>query len=554
MFIRTTARKNKDGSRIQYLQLAHNYWDPVKKRSRPKIIANLGRKDQLDLDRIRDMIRALSKLLPAEEAAEIGARILSQGLPFKVNWAKSAGGIHFLRGLWCSLGFKEIFEEKLSERKFEMPVEAAIFAMVAGRALAPASKLSTFEWIKEEAYFPEGEGLALHHFYRAMDFLIEASDGLEGRIFSEVAHLFNLRVDLIFFDTTSVYFEVEEEDGLRRYGYSRDKRGDVPQVVIGLAVTREGIPVKGWVFPGDTADIKTISRVQEELRGWRLGRLIWVCDRGMVSEGTRAIFQSLGGGYIVGERLRSGSDLVEEALSTPGRYRKVKEKLWVKEIWVRRGTRKRRFVLVYNPERAKRDRAVREGIIKALELEVSRAKKLGPREQEKALCRLKANRFFRKYFDQERLLVKREAVAREERLDGKYLLSTTEEDLSAEEVALAYRDLQEVERAFRELKHRFDIRPMYHRLEERIKAHVLLCWLALFLGRLVEARAEVSFGRLRRELSRIHVVELEHERDGRKDRILKWTEASPLVKKVYKAFGLKLPGELEIYPAKEEHA
>ena len=197
---------------------------------------------------------------------------------------------------------------------------------------------------------------------------------------------------------------------------------------------------------------------------------------------------------------------------------------------------------------------MREEIIRALELEVSRVKRLGPKEGEKALCRLKAEGFFRKYFDQERLVVKREAVAREERLDGKYLLSTTEEDLSAEEVALAYRDLQEVERAFRELKHRFDIRPMYHRLEERIRAHVFLCWLALFLGRLVEARAEVSFGRLRRELSRIHVVELEHEGDGRKDRILKWSEASPLVKKAYKAFGLKLPGEIEVFSAKKEQA
>jgi len=129
--------------------------------SRPKVVANLGRKDRLDLDRIRDMIRALSKLLPANEAAEITAMIEASGLPLKLNWAKSAGGIYFLRKLWKSFGLKEFFEKKLKERRFEIPVEVAIFAMVAGRALAPDSKLSTYQWIKEEVYFPEGQGLEL---------------------------------------------------------------------------------------------------------------------------------------------------------------------------------------------------------------------------------------------------------------------------------------------------------------------------------------------------------------------------------------------------------
>ncbi|MDQ7033041.1 MAG: hypothetical protein Q9M37_10065 [Desulfonauticus sp.] len=191
MYIRTTARKNKDGSRVEYLQLAHNYWDPSKKRPCPKVIANLGRKDRLDVNRIRDMIRALSKLLPANEAAEIIAKIETLDLPLKVNWAKSAGGIYFLRELWKAFGLKEFFEKKLRERWFEIPVEVAIFTMVAGRALAPDSKLSTYEWSKEEVYFREGEGLKLHHFYRAMDFLVEAGEGLERELFKRVANLFD---------------------------------------------------------------------------------------------------------------------------------------------------------------------------------------------------------------------------------------------------------------------------------------------------------------------------------------------------------------------------
>ena len=541
MYIRTTARKNKDGSRVEYVQLAHNYWDPVKKRPRAKIIVNLGRKDRLDLDRIRDMIRALSKLLPADEAAEIEAMIAAQGLSFKVNWAKSAGGLYFLRELWKAFGLKEFFEKKLQERRFEIPVEVAIFAMVAGRALAPDSKLSTYHWIKEEVYFPEGEGLELHHFYRAMDFLVEVGGGLEEELFKRLAYLFNLRVDLIFFDTTSVYFETEAEDDLRKRGYSRDRRPDVPQVVVGLAVTREGIPVKAWVFPGDTPDVKAVFQVQEDLKSFLVGRIIWVCDRGMVSEETRVVFQRAGGGYILGERLRSGSDLVEEVLATGGRYRKVKENLWVKEIWVKRGGHRRRYVLVYNPERAARERAIREEILEGIRKELERIEGLRDSRREKAVCRLRSNPTLRKYLAEDGLRIDREKVRREERLDGKYLLSTTEEDLSAEEVALSYRNLQEVERAFRELKHRFNIRPMYHRVEERIKGHVMLCWLALLMGKLVEFKTGESFGRIRRELMRIHVVELEYQGEGRGDKVYRWTEIGSRVKCIFKKLGIKVP-------------
>ena len=251
--------------------------------------------------------------------------------------------------------------------------------------------------IKEEVYFPEGEGLELYHFYRAMDFLVEVGEGLEKEIFKRVANLFNLRVDLIFFDTTSVYFEAEAEDSLRKRGYSRDRRPDIPQVVVGLAVTGEGISVKAWVFPGDTPDVKAAFRVQEELRSFSVGRIIWVCDQGMVSEETRVVFQRAGGGYILGERLRSGSEMVDDVLGTGGRYYKVRDNLWVKEIRVKRGTKERRYILVYNPERAARDKAIREEILKALEEEIERIKGPSGLRRQRAECRLRSNRALVKF-------------------------------------------------------------------------------------------------------------------------------------------------------------
>ena len=193
----------------------------------------------------------------------------------------------------------------------------------------------------------------------------------------------------------------------------------------------------------------------------------------------------------------------------------------MKEIRVKRGTNERRYVLVYNPERAARDKAIREEILKALEQEIERIKELSGLRRQRAECRLRSNLVLRRFLAADSLKIEREKVKREERLDGKYLLSTTatEEDLSAEEVALSYRNLQEVERAFRELKHRFDIRPMYHRLEERIRGHVMLCWLALLMGRLVELKVGESFSRIRRKLGRICVVELEYRREDQKGKI-----------------------------------
>ena len=208
------------------------------------------------------------------------------------------GGAFFLNGFWERLELKGILETLLKERKYTTPVERSLFALVANRALDPGSKLAVERWVREEAAIPGLEEIAVQNLYRAMDFLLEANEQIQKDVYYAVAYIFNLEVDLIYFDTTSTYFEIEEEDEFRKKGFSKDHRPDLPQAVIGLAVTKEGLPVRCWSWPGNTADMSIVEEVKKDLTGWRLGRVITVLDRGFFSEENVKTLQRAGGHYI----------------------------------------------------------------------------------------------------------------------------------------------------------------------------------------------------------------------------------------------------------------
>jgi transposase len=470
--------------------------------------------------------------LNAKDAAEVEAEISRHGEGIECLRSLPMGGGYLLRQLWERLGFKKVIEDAIQGRKYRMPVEWAIYAMVANRALAPSSKRAIEEWIKEDVWLGNEAEVELQHLYRGMDILLEGSEELQKEIYHSVADLLNLEVDLLFFDTTSTYMEVEEEDeeGLRMYGHSKDRRPDLPQVVIGLAVTKEGIPVKCWVLPGNTSDMKTVKMVQDELRQWKLGRCIWVMDRGMNSEENRVILQRAGGHYILGEKLRDARGNYKEALSCRGRYHEVRDNLKVKEVVIGEGQRRRRFVVVYNPEQAKKDKATREKTLERIEESL---KALEGRESKKAFCALLTDRSMGRYLKQlksGKVKIDRSKVKAEEALDGKYLLS-------AEEVALGYKQLMEVERAFRTLKSTLDLRPVYHRKDERIKAHVLLCFFALVLIRIAETRTGLTWERIRTLMQRMHIVEIQ-TKDGR---ILQRTELTPEQSNILKKLNISPP-------------
>jgi transposase len=513
MYVRTISRKNKDGSTTTYVQLAHNVRDPQSGFARAQVLYNFGRADSLDLGAIRRLVRSLCRFISPEDALE------AQGSTPALRFIKSAplGGAYLLRHLWERLGLQTVLAKALQKRDFSFTVEWAIFAMVANRALAPDSKRGVEEWVSEDVSLGNPEPISLQHLYRAMDFLLEHEESIQKEVFFATADLFNLEVDLLFFDTTTTYAECEEEDHLRRYGHSKDSRPDRPQIVIGLAVTKEGLPVRCWVLPGNTADMTTVERVKSDLRGWKLSRCIWVMDRGMSSEANRIVLQKAGGHYILGEKLRDSQAAHKEALSFQGRYQKVRENLEVKEIVVGDGERRRRFVLVYNPEQAKKDQATREKTLKRIAEMILALGDPEVASHKKAVCALLSHRSMGRYIRQTKtgkLRINQAKVQEEESLDGKYLLSSSDDTLSPEDIALGYKQLMEVERAFRTLKTTLELRPLYHRKEERIRAHVLLCYLSLLLVRIAERETGETWDRIRPIMDRCHLGEFS-SKDGR---------------------------------------
>jgi hypothetical protein len=483
-----------------------------------------------------------------------------------VESSRQLGSVWLLEGLWQRLGIAGALGGVLGGRRFTTAVERVLFALVANRAVDPMSKLSAAEWASRDAAIPRLAGMDDDQAYRAMDLLVEADTQarVQEAVFFAAAHLLNLEVDLLFFDTTSTFFQRDGEDdgadGFRRFGHSKDHRPDLPQVVIGLAVTREGIPVRVWCWPGNTNDMTVIQQVKDDLRGWRLGRVVTVVDRGFASDDNLAYLTRAGGHWIAGERLRDNTPDVAQVLSRQGRYQIVRDNLRVKEVRLGQGDGARRFVLCHNPEQADRDRAQREQQLAGVQAELERIaglrakaattaagvgsgrgrRRQQPQDHLKAECALRDHPALGRWLRQTpggRLVIDRAKVKAEARLDGKFLLSTSDPDLSAEDVALGYKNLLEAERAFRDLKTTLELRPVFHRLEHRIRAHVLLCWLALLLVRVAERQTSTTWRRINTELGRLHLVTLA----GPAGRMEQTTTPTPAQRELFAATGVAPP-------------
>jgi IS4 transposase len=283
-------------------------------------------------------------------------------------------------------------------------------------------------------------------------------------------------------------------------------------VVIGMAVTREGIPVRCWTFPGNASDQLIMRRVHDDLAGWKLNRVLWVADRGFSSVANRAYLQRGGGHYVLAERLRGGSTETRAALARAGRYQKVAGNLEVKEVRLGEGLRAPRFVMVHNPEAAERDAHVRENLIAYLAEQIAGSDEWPQRRRDELVGTLRTRpglyRLLRRT-KQGLLRLDQAAVKREARLDGKWLLRTSDESLTAADLAAAYKQLYQVERGWRDMKGALALRPVFHHREDRIRSHVQLCWLALLLIRVVENATGESWRCVREELERLHLVTLE---------------------------------------------
>jgi hypothetical protein len=525
MFLREVRRRNKNGTQVSYLQLVHNEWDAAAQASRTKILYSFGRTDQVDPAAIERLIASLSRLLDPAAALRVTA-----SSELTLLESRPLGGTHVLGGMWQRLGIDKVIGGLLKGRRRDPRVERVLFALVANRALAASSKLAAAGWVNHDVHIdglPETSDDAC---YRAMDWLLEISAALEKEVFWQVATLLDLEVDLLFFDTTSTYFELDEADapltrdergtalaeatdgdgatkaGFRTYGKSKDHRDDLPQIIVGMAVTRTGIPVRVWCWPGNTTDSALIRQVKADLRDWTLARVIWVADRGFASAENRRYLRRGDHHYIIGERLRSGSAEATAALQRQGRYAEVAGNLRVKEVNI---SEAERFVICHNPDQADRDAAVRERLLAQLTELIDGADKLSATKRAELRGVISTKPGLHRYLRVTPgglLRIDKATVKAETNLDGKYLLRSSDPRLSAEDIALGYKQLLQVERGWRDLKQVIDLRPVYHRLEERIRAHVLLCWLALLLVRIVETTTGATWRSLTAELHRLQVI------------------------------------------------
>jgi Transposase DDE domain len=509
----------------------------VKGRAVPRVLFTFGREDDLDRDAVKRLVTSLSRLLePGEALASTAAGDLEfdSSVPF--------GGTYVLDHLWRRLKIDRIVgqvgQPKRGRRRDMTSTERVLFSLVANRALAPSSKLAAADWVTHDVHVDGLPACDDDACYRAMDWLHEVTDDMEKRVFDEVANLLNLEVDLLFFDTTSTYFELEEPDepvarddkgrllaapdeygggddggddgapdqaGFRTFGKSKDSRDDLPQIVIGMAVTRDGIPVRVWSWPGNTGDQKLIRQVKDDMRDWTLSKIVWVTDRGFSSERNRRYLRQGENAYIIGEKLRSGSPEVKAALSRQGRYGEITGNMRVKEVKI---SETERFVICHNPEAAARDQHIREQLVAQLTDMIEDTDKLSEFKRGELRGKISDRPGLNRYLRTTptgKLRVDHAKIKTEENLDGKYLLRCSDPHLSAEDIALGYKQLLEVERGWRDMKQILDLRPVYHRLEERIRAHVVLCWLALLLIRIIETTTGATWPTTRRELDRLHL-------------------------------------------------
>ena len=553
MYLRITERRNRDGSTVAYYALAESVWNADAKRPEARVVHNFGRADQVERAALQRLVNSINRVLDAGESLARNTQDIPE---IDIERVFELGVVLAARALWEELGIGEAIRDCTARAALTAPHEIALFAMAANRLDDPVSKLACVErWLPDIAWLPDAAGLAVDQCYRALDFLVVWSDQIERDVFLRAADLFGLDVDLIFYDTTTAYFEIDEPDEneqefagrlyapLRRRGHSKEGRDNQPQVIIALAVTRDGMPVRSWVLPGDTADVATVARIKDDLRAWRLGRCLFVGDAGMYSADNLAALSRGLGRYILAVPMRKVKDIEIEVLTRPGRYKQVADNLQVKEVWVGDGERRKRYVLCLNPHEAERERQRRAQLLRELGAELALLDNRAD-DHPKAACALMASRRFGRYLSADwrgRPQLDLAKIKAAEKFDGKFVVISNDDTLSAEDIALGYKGGWIIESCFRRMKQTgLEVRPMFHWTPRRIEAHVKLCVLALQVQRAAEIRCAQPWARIAHTLGQLKAVR--YRSDSRT--IVQRTKTTAALAETLKKLGIPMPKQI----------
>lgn len=533
----------KTSGQYQYLQIVQNRREGTKTVQR--VVATIGRMDQIQKKgEIENLVRSLSRF------SEKVLLVLSGKSDVRAD-ARKIGPALICERLWRELGIGRIIHRFLAERKFGFDVERAIFLTVLHRLFVSGSDRSCDRWHRD--YVIDGiDGLSLHHLYRAMAFLGEeledqkdctpfaprcSKDVIEEDLFLSRRDLFS-GLDCVFFDTTSIHFEGEGGETIGELGHSKDHRSDLHQMVVGIILDDHGQPVCSEMWPGNTADVTTLVPVIKRLRSrFAIGRICVVSDRGMISAETMAHLEGEKIPYILGARMRRSKEVKEEVLSRAGRYREVHPEggsakdpspLKVKEVIVDGN----RYIVCLNEKQARKDAADRRAIIDSLLEKL----KTNPKS-------LVGNKGYRKYLRMEKdtVSVHQDKIEEEARYDGKWVLKTNTA-LTAEQTALKYKELWQVEQVFRDMKSVLDTRPIFHKRDETIRGHVFCSFLALVIRKELDRRLEKAGHRfewadIKQDLKALQEITIE---DRGKTLAIR-SECHGSCGKIFQAVGVAIP-------------
>lgn len=498
MYIRSKTFTRKNGTQKTYLYLveARRFKDkdnPKKTKVRQVTIASLGEEEKFRA-KIPQVIQHLSKYLPEK------LELLNMTRDLVPDEALEYGPKLVFERVWSDLGLDQAINRLRQKAKHQFNLERVLFSLVLNRICEPGSELACYDIWADTVYGLEK--FPLHQYYRALDFMIEHKERMEQDLFFNIKDLFNLEVDLVLFDTSSIIYRGDGEaaEEILDYGFSKEKRFDLKQVVIGVLMSKQGLPLGHFVYPGNTNDYSAFDQMLEEVRAkFPIRRVVFVFDKGMTSKKNLQRLADEGEEYIAGARVRQFAFDMQQQLLDKAKMRQVKEDLWVRQV-ILAG---QRYIVCFNPERAKKDQQKREEIIT----------KLKENLKTKGLKSLLISKEYAKYvtIKADKPKLNEERIKKEELFDGMFVLTTNNEDLSAPEVVAAYKNLQKVERAFRCLKSELEIGPIYHYTEKRIRAHIMAAFLALVLRitlekRLKEREKELSFSRILADIKRIKAV------------------------------------------------
>lgn len=520
MFPRIKSFKNKDGSIRHYLYLVET--KRMAGRVKQVITANFGRLDEVDKN-LPDIIEKLSKFTKR-------LKVINLSCDMKSDWVKEYGSVIIFRRLWEKLGVDRCLRKHLKDRKIGFDAEELIYTMVLNRLMEPKSELAIHEWSKSLYGFTHPKDL--NQWYRALDFFIEHKETIEKDLFESQKDLFNSEIDIVLMDTTSlVYFgDGDKAASILNYGYSKEKRFDLKQVIVGILMTKEGLPIGHEVYPGNTNDIGAFKEMIRAVKTrFKIRRVIIVCDRGMVSEDNIQTLKLDGYEYIVGMRMRQLKEEDAKRILSIKDMGSVTKELKGKEAHFK----DRRLIVCFNEEESLKDKKKRLEIIARLivKLKTQGLKSLLIHKEYSKYLKIKADK---PQLDEER-------VQHEELFDGKFVLETNTK-LNWKEVILVYKDLWKVEAGFRTLKSELEMGPVYHYTERRIRAHIFISFLALVLKvtfhkALLGVNKSLSLSKVLEDIRKIKATQITIKDDP----LVLRTELEGDAHLAFKAVGLKIP-------------